>query len=221
MNFVKKTRGFTLIEIIIVIAIIALLMVATFFFARSQYVKGRDARRKADMHKIQEAVEEYEKDHDCYPQPALVVCSPGTGLIPYLSKVPCDFATGENYFYENDNDACAKWYRMFIFLDNQNDESILSFAAPYTKYNFYLASPNAPVPELSSSTPGPSSSPAPSSTPNPSCDGSAKYGCIQGTCTRISLKPDGCPVCNPVFDNSNCNGFLNCGIPALPLNECR
>jgi prepilin-type N-terminal cleavage/methylation domain-containing protein len=209
----KKPRGFTLIEIIIVMAIIALLMVAAFFLAKGQYVKGRDARRKADMHKIQEAVEEYEKDHDCYPQPELVVCTPGTGLIPYLSKVPCDFATGENYYYENDNDTCAKWYRMFIFLDNLNDKDIISRIGPSGKYNFYLASPNAPVPESSSSTASPTSTPQAGEVPY--------YGCVSGVCVQIPLNPQGDgPSCQPGFDNPNCNGAGNCGTPANPQNEC-
>lgn len=203
-------KAFTLIELLIVVSIISLLVITGFFLARSQYLKGRDARRKADIHKIQEAVEEYEKDHDCYPQPNLVICQPGTGLIPYISKVPCDPATGDKYYYENDNPKCAKWYRIFISLDNQNDKSILSFATPYTKYNFYLASPNAPVP-----TPGPSASPTPPSCPH------GYWGCINGVCVSIDWKPD-CsgPICQPGFDNANCNGAGNCGTPAHPLNEC-
>jgi prepilin-type N-terminal cleavage/methylation domain-containing protein len=206
----KRLKGFTLIEIIIVIAIIALLMVAAFFLARGQFVKGRDARRKADIHKIQEAVEEYEKDHDCYPQPNLVVCNPGTGLVPYLSKVPCDFATGDNYYYENDNATCAKWYRVFIFLDNQNDKSRLSLLAPYSKYNFYLASPNAPVPEYSSVL---------SSTPP--AGSNSYYGCKNGVCVQIPPNAQGTgPSCQPGYDNPNCNVPGNCGSPSDPKNQC-
>lgn len=206
MNFVKK--GFTLIEVLIVTSIISLLVITGFFLARNQYVKGRDARRKSDIHKIQEAVEEYEKDHDCYPQPDLVVCKPGTALMPYISKVPCDPATGLSYYYENDNVTCAKWYRIFIFLDNQNDPSIISSIGPGGKYNFYLASPNAPVP---------ASGTTPTSTPQ-SCPHDY-WGCIGGVCTAISWKPD-CsgPVCQPGYDNSNCNG--QCGSPSNPTHEC-
>lgn len=187
-------KAFTLIELLIVVSIISLLVITGFFLARSQYLKGRDARRKADIHKIQEAVEEYEKDHDCYPQPNLVICQPGTGLIPYISKVPCDPATGDKYYYENDNPKCAKWYRIFISLDNQNDKSILSFATPYTKYNFYLASPNAPVPTSST----------------PTC-GKNYYGCIGGACVQVGCKANGDPVCQPVFYNDSvCGTSGNC-----------
>lgn len=158
--------------------------------------------------KFQEAVEEYEKDHDCYPQPALVYCQPGTGLVPYLSKVPCDPATGDKYFYENDNDTCAKWYRIFIFLDNQNDKDIIPGIGPGNKYNFYLASPNAPVPS-SASVP----------TSIPSCGGNKYYGCINGECQPIGCNAQGTgPICQPGFDNDNCNG--QCGSPSDPQTPC-
>lgn len=186
----SKAKGFTLIELLIVVSIISLLVLAGFFLARSQYLKGRDARRKSDIHKIQEAVEEYEKDHDCYPQPELVYCQPGTGLIPYLSKVPCDPATGDKYYYENDNPNCAKWYRIFILLDNLNDKDIIPGIGPGNSYNFYLASPNAPVPITSY------------------CGGINYYGCISGACVQVACKADGGPVCQPIFYNDP-----NCGTP--------
>ena len=206
----KRRKGFTLIELLIVVSIISFLILTGFFLARSQYLKGRDARRKADIHKIQEAVEEYEKDHDCYPQPVLVYCQPGTGLVPYLSKVPCDPATGDRYYYENDNDTCAKWYRIFISLENLNDKDIIYGIGPGNKYNFYLASPNAPVP-----TPSFASSSTPSSIP--SCGGINYFGCINGVCVSIACNAQGTgPICQPGFDNANCSG--QCGPPSV---ECQ
>ena len=208
----KRGNGFTLIELLIVVSIISLLVITGFFLARSQYLKGRDARRKADMHKIQEAVEEYEKDRDCYPQPELVTCQPGTGLVPYLAQIPCDPATGSSYYYENDNPNCAKWYRIFISLDNPNDASIISGIGPSGKYNFYLASPNAPVPTPSA---GPSSTP--SSTSTPSGGSFPYYGCINGVCVEIPWNAEGTgPICQPGFDNANCSG--QCGPESV---ECQ
>lgn len=198
----KKNRGLTLIELLIVVSIIGLLILIGFFLARNQYLKGRDARRKSDIHKIQEAVEEYEKDHDCYPQPELVICQPGTGLIPYLAKVPCDPATGDSYYYENDNDSCAKWYRIFILMGNLSDKDVISGIGPSNRYNFYLASPNAPVPAGTVSTPAP--------------PGDNFYGCLNGVCTPISWDPvRRGPECDPNFQNPTCYGLC-----ALPAYEC-
>lgn len=206
----KKNRGLTLIELLIVVSIIGLLILIGFFLARNQYLKGRDARRKSDIHKIQEAVEEYEKDHDCYPQPELVICQPGTGLIPYLAKVPCDPATGDSYYYENDNPNCAKWYRIFIYLDNLNDRDIIPGIGSGNNYNFYLASPNAPVPTQGFI-------PSPASTSTTLCGGYSYYGCINGECKPIACNAQGTgPVCQPGFDNANCSG--QCGPSSV---ECR
>lgn len=195
-----RSKGFTLIEILMAVSIVALLVITGFYLARNQYLKGRDAKRKSDIHKIQEAVEEYEKDHDCYPSVDLVVCRPGTGLVPYLSLIPCDPATSLSYYYENDNNSCAKWYRVFIFLDNLSDKSIIAGIGPAGKYNFYFASPNAPVP-------------VPISLENYADE---YYGCKGGVCVPIPLDParPG-PKCDPNYRNSNC--YNQCGPQAY---EC-
>jgi len=207
MNFVKK--GFTLIELLIVVSIISLIVITGFFLARNQFLKGRDARRKADMHKIQEAVEEYEKDHDCYPPPPpdpTTNCDPGTGLKPYLSQIPCDIATGLSFYYETDNPGgCGKWYRIFILLDNLNDKDIIPAIGPGSKYNFYLASPNAPVPTSAAS-------PIPTPTP-PTC--SDYWGCKDGVCILVPREPPDClPICQPGYD------ALNICEQACPGLEC-
>ena len=80
----------TLVELLIVVSIIILLVLIAIAFFRGQLFKGLDAKRKADINRIKVAIEEYEKDHDCYPPPQIVVCDPGTGLSPYLDKIPCD-----------------------------------------------------------------------------------------------------------------------------------
>lgn len=211
----NKVKGLTLIELLIAISIISIIVLAGFFLARSQYLKGRDARRKADIHKIQEAVEEYEKDHDCYPIPELVVCDPGNGLTPYLQKIPCDIATGSSYLYENDGLSCAKWYRIFVFLDNQSDVSIIPSIGPGGEYNFYLSSPNAPVP-TPTSTPSPTSSSTPAPTPTSSGQEADFYGCRSGVCVPILWDPTRPgPECDPNYQSPDCYG--QCGQPA---NEC-
>ena len=58
MNYMdKKNGGFTLTEILVVVGIIAFLAVISLVYLRNQVYKARDAKRKADMHLIQTAVE--------------------------------------------------------------------------------------------------------------------------------------------------------------------
>ncbi len=205
-----KNKAFTLIELLIAVSIIALMVITGFFLAKNQYLKGVDAKRKSDIHKIQEALEEYEKDHDCYPLPQLMTCTPGTGLIPYISKLPCDISTNVSYFYDYQNSNCPKWYRIFISLENLSDKDLLAGIGPYEAFNFYLGSPNAPVPVSQVASPTPS----PSSTPSPEPD--SFYGCLSGICTPISWDParPG-PECDPNYQNVDC--YSQCVFPA---NEC-
>ncbi|KKU10395.1 MAG: hypothetical protein UX13_C0013G0011, partial [Candidatus Woesebacteria bacterium GW2011_GWB1_45_5] len=105
----------------IVVGILAVLVLIAIAYFRGQIFKGNDAKRKGDIRRIQVAVEEYEKDHDCYPLPQAVACNPGTGLNPYLSRVPCDPITKASYFYEHEDSTCPGWYRVYTKLDNPND----------------------------------------------------------------------------------------------------
>src|SRR5271157_5862912 len=100
----KFFSGFTLVELMIVLAFLAVLIAIVIVFFTGQIAKGTDAQRKSDMNRIKLALEEYEKDHNCYPPKDLVTCNVaplnGTGLRPYLEKIPCDPATGSSYDYE-------------------------------------------------------------------------------------------------------------------------
>jgi prepilin-type N-terminal cleavage/methylation domain-containing protein len=134
-------QGLTLVELLVVVGIITTLALVSIWFFRGQIFKGNDAKRKGDIHKIQLALEEYEKDHDCYPPSTLVSCNPGTGLVPYLNRVECDPATKTSYFYEPENETCPSWYRIHANLENLQDADINN---PGGTFNFYTGSPNAP-----------------------------------------------------------------------------
>lgn len=213
-----KKRGFTLIEVLIAVAIITILSLAALFLVKRQLARARDGRRKADIHKIQQAVEEYEKDHDCYPPPDLVDCDPGTGLTPYLNLIPCDPLTKDSYVYEPSAvGGCPYWYRIFTVLENSGDKDLIPGIGPDgdTNYNFYQSSPNAPVPEPSLPTPTPGATSTPGPTASPSCGAHSYFGCFpDGLCHPVGINPEnGCPVCQPGYDSMiicrlNCPGIL-------------
>lgn len=149
-----RKQGFTLIELLIIFTIIALLMVISFGAYKAQLLKGYDGRRKADISKIKVALEEHEKDHECYPT-ALPACNPGTGLQPYLNKIPCDARTKLDYvYYVESGVSCPKWYWIFTTLDNTSDPAITKLGcesgcgpnATHATYNYYDGSPNAGKP---------------------------------------------------------------------------
>lgn len=215
MNCKSKTKtGFSLVEILVVVAILAILiaLIASSFIR--QIAKGNDSRRKADLNRIKIALEEYEKDNNCYPNAGYMdKCGPDADVAtrPYLSNMPCDPVTKETYAYENDGAICSRWYRIYTVLQNSTDPQITANVGPEGAYNFYVSSENAPAAttEISKTT-----SPTATSTLNP---GTYHYGCINGVCQEIPLDNQGNPACvSRTFDTPNCNGN-DC---ADPKNAC-
>lgn len=199
---ITKSSGATLIELIVVVGIIAFLALIAFWAYRTQFFKGYDSRRKTDMYQIKVAVEEYEKDHDCYPLPQLVVCAPGTGLRPYLDRIPCDPITKASYYYDHEDSFCPKWFRIYTTLENLKDPNYAGTIGPNGVYNYYVSSPNAPKAGYSGS--------------------SAFYGCRSGGCVSIAWdasRPG--PECDPNYSNSACYGQCTDSGTGAPINECQ
>lgn len=64
----KKTRGFNLIELLVVISIMGLLSTLAIAALQNTRQKGRDARRQGDMKQIKTAIELYFDANGFYPQ---------------------------------------------------------------------------------------------------------------------------------------------------------
>ena len=100
----KSQKGFTLVELMIVIAIIGLLSGIIITSLTSSKAKSRDARRVSDLNQIQLALEQYFDRCGQYPASPL-----GTGsaclvdntvlLGSYISVIPRDPSTGNAYDY--------------------------------------------------------------------------------------------------------------------------
>ena len=98
MDSMEKQRGFTLIEMMIVVAIIAILVgivVPNFIRARAQ---AQTAACEANLKEIATALELYETDNDQYP-PSGTVNSANTDLQAYLKQVPVDPVAGPGAYY--------------------------------------------------------------------------------------------------------------------------
>ena len=106
----KGQKGFTLIELLVVIAIIGLLSSVILASLNSARVKGRDARRLADLKQLQTALELYYNDNNKYP----IVGTAGTaysvadatngmsakGLTTtYIGSVPDDPSGSSQHYY--------------------------------------------------------------------------------------------------------------------------
>lgn len=208
----NRPRGVTVLEVLLVVAIVALLAVLILPYITNQVFKGYDARRKSDINRIGKALEEIYTDTDCYPE-FLPACTPGDDLKPYLSKIPCDPQTDLSYVYYPNPDApsCPTWYWLFTDLENPADQQSTDLGCQdgcgpseaSTYYEYYGSSPNAPQPFFGTQ----------GSDPPPGCS-SDFYGCFTGVCTPLCA-PGGRPECDPNYSNSTCYGL--CGNPA---NAC-
>lgn len=128
-------RGFTLIEILVVITIIAVMIGLAFpnFFAARQ--RARDVQRKSDLKQLQKGLELYKQDQNPiafpsnYPTSCTTNCqlniSCGSqwnngGSSIYMSKMPCDPLAPTPYFYQQ-NASDSLNYTLVTCLENKSD----------------------------------------------------------------------------------------------------
>jgi len=96
----KNTKkGFSLVELLVVITIIAILSVVAYTAVGGQTIKARDSKRKQDLNTIQSAMELFFVENGTYP--AVLETGTDPGQIPkkFLSEIPVDPSTEQVYLY--------------------------------------------------------------------------------------------------------------------------
>ena len=101
----KQKRGFTLIEILVTISIIALLTMIGVTNFRVANQKARDGRRQGDLEQIKAALELYRTDEAEYLGSITAgeaIQSPTDTV--YMNEVPDDPLSTQDYYYTSDGD---------------------------------------------------------------------------------------------------------------------
>jgi prepilin-type N-terminal cleavage/methylation domain-containing protein len=149
----NSQKGFTLLEILIVVAIISILFAVLLFGDITQLFKGYDAVRKSDLNRIKIALENYYSDYDCYPSAGMIQdflsqCDNTTAFSPWLPKIPCDPRDHTTpYQVVTDGLECAQKFRLYTQLDNSRDKSVYETSCangcgPEMTYNYTVPSNN-------------------------------------------------------------------------------
>jgi len=162
-------KGFTLVELLVTMAILGILATVGFGQYRTSQKKGRDVQRKADLDNIARGLELYYNDHNAYPvstncatppleQGKIVVdkdCPDSfTALnwgdafqvteneqeIIYMKQLPIDPTSGQSYCYFSDGTG----FKIYAKLENSQDSDC---GGPYTcngvsDYCYGVTSPN-------------------------------------------------------------------------------
>lgn len=101
----KQKRGFTLLEILVSITIIAVLTAIGIVSYSSVNKRSRDVKRKSDLEQVRSALEMYRADNGEYPNIGsgfLNASGLDTDLVDsgYMPQVPDDPDSSENYYYD-------------------------------------------------------------------------------------------------------------------------
>lgn len=89
-----SVRGFTLLELLVIIALVGIISSILLTMLNQSRMKTRDGRRISDIKQIQVAVALYESNKGVYPYVLEDLLD--AGLMPVLPKDP---VTGQNYAY--------------------------------------------------------------------------------------------------------------------------
>lgn len=143
----KSKSGFTLVELIIVIAILGMMgtiAIGTFNSLGIQG-KGQDARRKKDLSRIKVALEEYYNDNKCYPSADFVKnylmnpsnCGKKIDQFLQLSPWVCDPYAKIPYLLAVPGGSCPHAYKLFTMLSNPSiSGAVVSSPTSVCTYGF-------------------------------------------------------------------------------------
>jgi general secretion pathway protein G len=172
----KLSRGFTLVELLVVMAILGVLVTIGLVSFRSSQMRGRDAQRKSDLKQLSNSLELFYSDYAKYPSevggliqgcPYNPVTGSGgnctwgaseftDGRTIYFKNIPVD-ASGFSYLYRIVDPPLNQKYQLFAFLENTEDPACIAgncSSPPVTHLcggtkicNFAITSPNVTATE--------------------------------------------------------------------------
>lgn len=137
-------KGFTLVELMVVMVILGILAVLGLGSFRSSQMKGRDNQRKGELRSVAAALELYYNDYGMYPNDngsgkitacgsaGATVCEWGSELKDkndtlYMAELPTDPLVGYTYYYDvlGTNNTS---FQLYARLENAQDPDIMTLS---------------------------------------------------------------------------------------------
>lgn len=142
----KIQKGFTLVELLVVMAILGVLVTLIASGFRNAQLRGHDTQRKSDLKEIANALEIFYSDYGYYPPDAtgyIAACpynsSTQTGTscawgnsemtdnkTVYFKLMPSDPVSSYSYFYRIVPGSNQQKYQLYAHLENTQDPDIIS-----------------------------------------------------------------------------------------------
>lgn len=140
---IKQRKGFTLIEILIVCAVIAVLAGITVLFSGPSRMKARDSRRLSDITQIQAALESYfaeqPRTNAKYPEQTDYGVVPEVLAPKHIAEVPSD-PSGSDSPYKYMSISNGKGYCLAAKFEGVSPNTTVptGCTAPTTGYNYII-----------------------------------------------------------------------------------
>lgn len=136
INYLKIKRGFTLIEMLVVVSLIGVLTTLVAANLNSARERARDTQRKSDLRNLETSLRLFYQDYQKFPDASsgvIVGCGTGGGSAcpssdgswtadsnVYMSKFPGDPLPDQTYKYSVGSD--NETYTLDACLENKSDE---------------------------------------------------------------------------------------------------
>lgn len=136
--FKSKKPGFSILEIVVVIVVIAFFAMLIIPGLISGPSRARDATRKKDLKVIQSSLESYFGENNSYPTNLTDLEKGGAA---FIKKVPTDPKTGAAYVYITTGNPPSS-YVLEATLENKNDKDLKTTGSDPAKGLFKIFSFN-------------------------------------------------------------------------------
>lgn len=144
-SFIPIKSGFTFIEILVTVVIIAIITAAGVVSYSSINKRSRDAKRRADIEQLRTALEMYRAENGYYVDAGSGAFTEASNLAgalvsTYIPAMPTDPKTDHNYWYQATNVSGVRYYGYCLSAIFESEDPS-DACTPYSGQNYGVKNP--------------------------------------------------------------------------------